>query len=308
MGMTIEDLKRSLSAVYTEGINELGEKYQAVQILPELKKKYPTQLRPEILSVRIYQTDKLCYLEVTEEILPANEATTFDDPKEDNLMFSDKSYLTERTPYLSAHDSGTAKDLSSIFENAFSFIEEYDDLSKISTTNLFTDEGAEELAHRIETGADLNPPEYENRSGERSYSHDQIMSMEGYDSNSDHDAVDTPLFAWFIEKGFCFFNMYEDHRLFEHDPFADCGKMPDRIVFNEVKDEDYTIHFIKVPVEIIRGVKIISEVDFSEPYKKMGDYNVTIDLVGGGQLKIAAWSVENPPEYWYYNHNVIIKS
>lgn len=58
-------LIKSLSQSLTEGINELGEKYQAVQLLPELQKVYPDQLKPEIISVRFYQTEQACYLETT---------------------------------------------------------------------------------------------------------------------------------------------------------------------------------------------------------------------------------------------------
>lgn len=41
-------LLKSLSQTLTEGVNELGEKYQAVQLLPEFQKKYPDQLRLNI--------------------------------------------------------------------------------------------------------------------------------------------------------------------------------------------------------------------------------------------------------------------
>ena len=58
-------LLKSLSQTLSEGVNELGEKYQAVQILPEFQQKYPGQLKPEIVSVRFYQTEQACYLETT---------------------------------------------------------------------------------------------------------------------------------------------------------------------------------------------------------------------------------------------------
>ena len=52
---------KSLSQTITEGVNELGEKFQAVQMLPEFQQKLPGQLNPEIVSVRFYQTEQACY-------------------------------------------------------------------------------------------------------------------------------------------------------------------------------------------------------------------------------------------------------
>ncbi len=51
-----------------KGINELRERYQAVQVLPRLKKKYGERIGREILSVRMYQTSRSCYLKICKEI------------------------------------------------------------------------------------------------------------------------------------------------------------------------------------------------------------------------------------------------
>ena len=62
-------MKRELNLVPVKGINEMGEDYSAIQILSSLQKRYPDQLKPEIVSIRMYQTDNACFLEVTEKTL-----------------------------------------------------------------------------------------------------------------------------------------------------------------------------------------------------------------------------------------------
>lgn len=51
----------------SEGINELLDSYEAIEILGKLKDKFGEMLRSNVLSVRIYQTKLHCYLEVTQQ-------------------------------------------------------------------------------------------------------------------------------------------------------------------------------------------------------------------------------------------------
>jgi len=303
-----EELLKVLSARLTEGINEFGENYQAIQILPELKIKYPSQLRSEILSVRIYQTDTTCYLEVTEDKYPGKGKIDVGDAEIDQAIANNRTFLTERSVYFSIYElNAERKNIGSIFENAYSFIEVFDDESKIYTTNLFTKAGEIELMEEIE--AKKEPPEFPNRSGERSYDSEKLKTMEGYASTADPEEVETPFFSWYIDNGFCYFNMRKSEEYELNNPFYQITYIPDQVQFNSLKEDDFRNHFIKIPVDVISQVRIKSEVDFSEPYKTLGDYEFTIDLLNGDKIEMRAYLAENPPEYWYYNHRVwVIKA
>ncbi len=62
-------MKREFNLIPVTGINELGEAYSAIQMLSSLQKRYPDQLKPEIVSIRMYQTANACFLEVTDKTL-----------------------------------------------------------------------------------------------------------------------------------------------------------------------------------------------------------------------------------------------
>jgi len=150
------DLLKALSKGFTEGTNEFGEKYQAVQLLPELKNQYPTELKPEILSVRMYQTESACYLETTQEKNPGKLVNELDEIVEG--LYSNKDYVTLRTS-LSFITGNIFSEESiecyfrpavPVLENAFLFLEEFDDESKLNCTDLFSKKGEEELFKRID--------------------------------------------------------------------------------------------------------------------------------------------------------------
>ncbi|HUW05464.1 MAG TPA: hypothetical protein VMW01_04315 [Williamwhitmania sp.] len=147
MEETSEQLLLALTAGLVEGVNELGEKFQAVQLLPELKRIYPTQLRVEIVSARIYQTEDDCYFEITEDLsLKPDEG----DLEEDTSL---KSFKTERTSLVFvADENGSIFQPSvSALKNAVIFLVELDDFSKINATDLFSEQGADEIMERMES-------------------------------------------------------------------------------------------------------------------------------------------------------------
>lgn len=65
MKASFQQLMKELLTQYSEGINELGQKFSAVELLPQLKKKYPGILNPCLLSTRIYQVSDLSFIEVS---------------------------------------------------------------------------------------------------------------------------------------------------------------------------------------------------------------------------------------------------
>jgi len=146
MEETSEQLLQALTAGLVEGVNELGEKFQAVQLLPELKRIYPTQLRVEIVSARIYQTEDDCYFEITEDLsLKPDEG----DLEEDTPL---KSFKTERTSLVFVADENGSifQPTVSALKNAIIFLVELDDFSKLNATDLFSEEGADEIMERME--------------------------------------------------------------------------------------------------------------------------------------------------------------
>ncbi|MBV7533037.1 GIY-YIG nuclease family protein [Chitinophaga sp. sic0106] len=61
------DEQRLEAAFKSNGINELFDSYEAIEILGRLKEKFGEMIRMNILSARIYQTKQHCYHEVTQQ-------------------------------------------------------------------------------------------------------------------------------------------------------------------------------------------------------------------------------------------------
>lgn len=155
MEQTKEELLESLQKRVSEGINELGEKYQAVQLLPELRKRYPTELKKDILSVRFYHTKRACYLEITEDKNP--DALNREPNELIAGSYSGIDYITTRSSLaFIAGDILNDGDVSCFFQptapildNAYNFLKEFDDESMLNCTDLFSVEGAEEINKRL---------------------------------------------------------------------------------------------------------------------------------------------------------------
>lgn len=145
-----KQLIKSLSQALREGVNELGEKYQAVQMLPELQQKYPGQLKPEIVSVRFYQTEQACYLETT---IDKFREKGIDPDVEDNASpykeYSRVDYRIHRHSLsfvFTGEDHAFSPD-TLVLENAADFCES-DEYGLIMITDLFTEEAANEINER----------------------------------------------------------------------------------------------------------------------------------------------------------------
>ena len=159
MGSQTENKSEILLEMPNEGINELGDKFLAVQLLPELRKRYPTELKKNILSVRFYQTEKACYLEITEELNPDKLVNEMDELIEGK--YSSRDYITTRKSlYFITGDIFDENHITCYFmpsapvvENAYKFIVEFDDDSMLNCTDIFSKEGAEEIYKRM-TGMD----------------------------------------------------------------------------------------------------------------------------------------------------------
>lgn len=106
------------------------EPRDAVEILPQLKAKFPTYLRPNITSVRFAQANGRCYLEMTTAETVAgylhNELTR----REDLAFISGGS----------GSDDKLFDPTGSVVENAHKFVSEMDEVSIINCTDLFPPE------------------------------------------------------------------------------------------------------------------------------------------------------------------------
>ena len=103
----------------------------SLEILPQLREKYSPWLRPEIKSVKFIQSTDRCHLEITtregerDDLMDENNKRT-------DLTFISGSEGSER--YFSTSRSLT--------ENAHRFVSDFDAVSIINCTDLFTDEAA----------------------------------------------------------------------------------------------------------------------------------------------------------------------
>jgi len=103
---------------------------QSIEILPQLREKYPQYLRPEMTSVQFVQSHDRCYLEITTA-----------DQVSDYLI----DEMSKRTDLAFVSDDGSGvffSPSSPITENIRRFILEFDEMSIINCTDLFTNEAA----------------------------------------------------------------------------------------------------------------------------------------------------------------------
>ncbi|MBL0913814.1 MAG: GIY-YIG nuclease family protein [Bacteroidia bacterium] len=136
---TVEEYR--LEEARTSGFNEIHDVYEAVEILGELKKKYPQMIRNEIKSVRVYQTRIRCYLEVMEEE-NIDEGRIVDQ----KIVRSDLAFIVGELP-ANPEDNDTLMFAphNKVTENARIFIEDLDAYSIINCTDLFTEEATRKV-------------------------------------------------------------------------------------------------------------------------------------------------------------------
>lgn len=106
---------------------------QAREILPLLRKKYPRYLRPEMASVRFVQSQDRCYLEIT-------TIKSMGDYLADEVSTrTDLAFVSEGSGCFFRPDR-------TLDENVRRFMEDFNEVSIINCTDLFT----EEMATRID--------------------------------------------------------------------------------------------------------------------------------------------------------------
>ena len=129
VGVELQPLTETLDKPASAEVTE-------VEILPQLQRKFGLNLRPTLRSVKFCQEDGRCFLRMTTGELVAgylqNEVC-----KQDDLGFiaDDKSpdglYFSPSVP---------------IDENVCRFLQDFDEVSIINCTDLFTEEAATQVA------------------------------------------------------------------------------------------------------------------------------------------------------------------
>ena len=314
---------KSLSQTLTEGINELGEKYQAVQMLPELQKVYPDQLKPEIISVRFYQTERACYLETTideykeEGIDPENK-----NPEVPYEEYSRVNYRIHRESlaFISEDDDLAYHPGKPVLENAADFLWEMDPYSLINCTHLFTKEAekkiaeeyAEEYAKEEEYQDSIEPPDYEPE--EITITGESLNHPNSNKAPRDYYLPHTDL-AWLS------INEEESNiLLYQNDKHLDSHKpvLPDNAPSFVVLETDgpygnerYTR--IRLPNKRIKQIRVKTSEAIYIEYGLPAKYEYLIELTTGKRLIVEGEFGEDSesgfglPEYWYYEHKIRVE-
>lgn len=102
---------------------------QFVEILPQLREKYPKYLRPEMTSVQFVQSRDRCHLEITTTDRGSGDLVD-ETSKRTDLVF------------VSGGSGAFFSPGSPITENVRRFISDFDEVSIINCTDLFTNEAA----------------------------------------------------------------------------------------------------------------------------------------------------------------------
>lgn len=105
--------------------NDNHSEVKSIEIFSQLKLKYPTYLRPEITSVKFCQTTDKCYLEMLTKFA-----------YDETIKRTDLGFIIEDYDY----DSLFFNPEKNIVDNSKKFVEDFNEISIINCTDLFTEE------------------------------------------------------------------------------------------------------------------------------------------------------------------------
>lgn len=163
----INDLKRKV----VEGINELNEEYQAINLLPYFYEIYGrAQIKREIKAALIYQTENHCFYETIKEkwiVVRVNGGLQPYDmsPQEFEAVQESKYEITEDEIYEELKvdrlirinitrqnlDFDTKND---IVENTYKILYKYTDYDLINQIELFTNEARKSISEKYSLSVD----------------------------------------------------------------------------------------------------------------------------------------------------------
>ena len=239
-------LIKSLSHATTVGINEQGEKYQAVQMLPELEKYYSDQYKPEIISVRFYQTEKACYLETTIDeykekgIDPENK-----NPANPYEEYSRVTYRIHRDSlaFISGGDELAYNPKKPVLKNAADFLITMDPYSLINCTNLLTNQAANKISEEYIAKQKDHTNLTTYISWEIRFSGESLKGLDDYDSDDDPEFIKTPMARITIHEELTEIHLTKLLLQTENDPPSVQGDLPSFIEISCTLSPKYSLTY-----------------------------------------------------------------
>lgn len=151
----IEELTKTFTERMIMGINELGESFQAIEVLPEMHMRFKRWMNEALVSARMYQTQKGCFFETTvdeeqEMIGPDPNAQQDFPPSENynsNVNFRIRRSYLNYPSWMHCNVKGyeTADELCfsplrPVVENAIILLTGLEDLYALNNNDLFNEE------------------------------------------------------------------------------------------------------------------------------------------------------------------------
>lgn len=110
------------------------ETLQSAEILPQLKELYPNYLHPDITSVKFGQAKDRCYLEIATTKVVGGYL------RDETTKRTDLGFVSNGDT--DGEDSLFFNPESNLLENIIKFVNEFDEISIINCTDLFTEESS----------------------------------------------------------------------------------------------------------------------------------------------------------------------
>jgi hypothetical protein len=318
----------ALRSQYSEGINELGQNFSAVELLPQLKKKYPSMLDPYILSIRIYQIQVCSFLEFT-----TDASYRIDDEANAALPVFEREYygidVSRWTLMFDTDDNGDPifNPNHSIFLNAIRLLNDLDDQSTLYICpQIFSEAGTNKLVKKIQQINDkfVYPPESvpvinftPGNFGKRVYSHLDLKHHTENTSFNDDVLLTMPFFDWgnfanywgkFTNK--CLFEISENQNLTHNDPLNTLKSFPGLVEIKIYALDLKKIWRIAIPLNNIQRVAL-SSTQKDGRNKLPKKYKCSVTLKNGDTFEVNGSYQEktddNGKTDFYYKHKIYLK-
>ena len=258
----------------------------------------------------MYQTKADCYLEITEE--KQKEFYYFEGGKGVS-----KNYKSERislTPFYTG--KGYIFNVeNSIIENALIILDitsDNYDIFLFECSSIFTKKGYDQLSEDwqeesyLQSLDEIDPILV----GEIVYSDEKLNQIDGYSSVDDPDSLDTPFMYFDVDEGDFLIYLMEGTDLTENNPFEKFVNPPDLVECSYQAIDKIKNWYLRIPLFIIRQVKIDSKRNQYEEYNIPEEYSCIIDLTDDNKIEIKGkFRTFTPkdtiiPESWFFIHEV----
>ena len=141
-----------------KGLNETMDEFVAVELLSEIKKRYPDLIRKQICSIRFYQTANKCFLEISEDkirfIENNDEDGDFLAEEDKNYSVIDRIIQRQDLEYISAEDHYPFfLPGNSVEDNTSLFLELIEDIESCLNCfrEIFSEDGIKKLEESLKS-------------------------------------------------------------------------------------------------------------------------------------------------------------